>query len=202
VAPPPSTTLPGGLGARRVSCSPTFGSTTGIAAHPVRSAGRDSLDFGHSRPSYDPRVSWPYPKCVGVRSDGECCQARAGRDGLYCHHHDPARASSRPRQSAAAIASTTPTATAAMPDSSSAPGHRIAKPAEDRGGRDRGSVPDATTFAAFTEAFRRARERRRSSGIDSSNAAPTRPSSAASQLELTTLLTTPTNAPRSRERSK
>jgi hypothetical protein len=39
-------------------------------------------------------VSWPYQKCHGVRADGERCQGRAGRGGLYCHRHDPARKTS------------------------------------------------------------------------------------------------------------
>ena len=127
---------------------------TATAASSVREDERESPDFGHRSQGYDPRMSWPYPKCVGIRSDGERCQGRAGPDGLYCHHHDPARKSSQPASIEIAVAPTINCPTApGLPEKLSS------GPALER-------TPAETTIDAFTEAFRRTGAARRSRGID------------------------------------
>ncbi len=96
-------------------------------------------------------MSWPYVACVGIKSDGERCQGRAGLNGLYCHHHDPARKSP----------TSTPTASATALRSLNDLGQRMAGSRSSITLAARGSVPDETTLAAFAEAMRSAREAHR-----------------------------------------
>jgi Family of unknown function (DUF5763) len=96
-------------------------------------------------------MSWPYPKCVGVRADGERCQGRANAEGLYCHHHDPERSSSASQATAADAGN---------------PSYVPAGPAV----ATRENVPDETAdgaFAATLAAMMRAR--REASGTDASD---------------------------------
>ena len=91
---------------------------------------------------YDPHVSWPYTKCLGVRADGERCQARVNSGGAYCHHYDPARKRSAPT---AALAS------------------------EPAGVSSAPSVLGRPDLAAFAEALRRVKEARHKSRTQASD---------------------------------
>ena len=119
------------LGARRIACSLSFGSSAAIASRRRTDFRVAPARFWSQMRRYDPHVSWPYTKCLGARADGERCQARVNSGGAYCHHHDPARKMSAPTAALASV------------------------PARPARGSSAPSVLEKPDLAAFAEALRR-----------------------------------------------